>query len=74
MITTINTTGAEDARITVAFGALLGLGRNATAGEVKANVGDYIKTIVSTQERLAAQATIFAQYNNIAPLPPISPT
>ncbi len=35
---TINTTGAQDAIIVAAVGGMLGLGRNATAAEVKAMV------------------------------------
>lgn len=53
---TITTTAGEDARLVVAFGAALGLGRNATAAEVKAAVVNYIKATVRDQERLAAVA------------------
>lgn len=51
---TINTTSAEDARIAAAFGAMLGLERNATAVEVKAAVAGWIKSVVQQQERIAA--------------------
>lgn len=59
MITTITTTGAEDTRIAVAFGAHLGLAGNANAAQVKAAVVEFIKGVVREQERLAAvRATI----------------
>lgn len=51
---TINTTPAEDARIVVAFGAMLGLGRNATAQEVKDAIANWVKSVVTQQERIAA--------------------
>ena len=51
---TITTTGAQDTRIVVAFGHYLGLPRDATAAEVKANVIDYIRNVVRNDgDRLA---------------------
>ncbi len=50
---TITTTASQDARIVVAFGAYLGLGRNATAAEIKADVIDYVRRTVQSQERQA---------------------
>lgn len=55
---TITTTGAQDARIAPAFGAYLGLGRNATGQEVKARVIQFIRETVQEQERIAAVAAI----------------
>ena len=53
---TITTTGPQDARIVVAFGSKLGLGRNATAAEIKADVINYIRVIVQDQEKIAVVA------------------
>lgn len=53
---TITTTAPQDARLVVAFGAKLGLGRNATAAEIKADIIGYIRYVVSDQERLAVIA------------------
>jgi len=65
-ITTITTTAAEDARIIVAFGNKLGLGRPATGAEVKSDIAKYIARVVTEDEaRVAAMAT---------PAVPISPT
>lgn len=50
---TINTTAPQDARLVVAFGAKIGLGRNATASEIKADIINYIRAVVFDQERLA---------------------
>jgi hypothetical protein len=54
----INTTPEQDARIVVAFGRKLGLGRDATGGEVKADIIDYIKQIVRDSERAQAALAI----------------
>ena len=62
---TITTTTQEDARIVVAFGIDLGLGRNATAGEVKAAVVKYVKDIVRTTETRTATAAL--SITDIAP-------
>ena len=51
MVTTITTTTEEDQRIAPAYGAYLGLGRNATAQEVKQTVIKSIKKIVRDYER-----------------------
>ena len=50
---TITTTGAQDARLVVAFGKQLGLGRDATAAEIKAEIIRFTRTVVQDQERLA---------------------
>lgn len=55
---TITTTAPMDARIVAAFGTYLGLGRNATAAEVKARVTQFIREVVQEQERIAALAAI----------------
>jgi hypothetical protein len=56
---TINTTGAEDARIVAAFGKRLNLGRNATAGEVKQQIIQFVRNAVQEQEqRTAVDAAI----------------
>lgn len=54
---TITTTAPQDARIVVAFGKYLGLGRNATAAEVKAEVIAFIRLTVAAQEKEAAVKT-----------------
>lgn len=56
--TTINTTGAEDTRIAVAFGKYLNLGRNATQVEVKAAIIQWVTGVVQDQEYQAARAAI----------------
>ena len=57
MITTIITTTADDQRLTAAFGTKLGLGRNATAAEIKADLIAYLVRVVQDQEvALAIQA------------------
>ena len=63
---TITTTASEDARLTVAFGAKLGLGGNASAAQIKADVTNYIRAVVADQERIAASLT--------ANQTPVSPT
>lgn len=65
---TITTTSEQDARIVVAFGHRLGLGRNATAPEVKAAIIGYLKSVVlDYEQRAAAQAAAQA-------VTPITPT
>ena len=51
MVTTITTTAQEDQRIAPAYGAYLGLGRNATAQEVKQTIIRAIKKVVRDYER-----------------------
>ncbi len=63
---TINTTAQDDAKLVVAFGAKLGLGGNATAAQIKADIVNYIRAVVSDQERIAASLT--------ANQTPVSPT
>lgn len=53
-ITTITTTAAEDARLVVAFGTYLRLGRNATAAEIKQAIASWITGIVVDQEQQAS--------------------
>ena len=48
---TINTTGAQDARIVAAFGKHLGLPGNASGAQVKAEVFNFIRLTVMEQER-----------------------
>ena len=56
---TITTTTAQDARIVAAFGERLGLGRDATGPEVKAELVELIKAIVKQyEERQAAQSAV----------------
>lgn len=64
--TTINTTGAEDARLVVAFGTYLRLGRNATQGEIVAELRRFLTRIVLDQERATAEAALV--------ITPIAPT
>ena len=65
---TITTTAPQDAKIVVAFGAKLALGRNATASEVKADVIGYIRQIVRDYDtRIAVEAAA-------ATVTPIDPT
>lgn len=65
--TTITTTAPEDARLVVAFGTFLKLGRNATQGEIVADLRRYMTNIVVEQERLAAISAL-------VPAAPIAPT
>ncbi len=65
---TITTTAQDDARIVVAFGAELNLGRNATQAEVKAlMIQRGLREIVQKQEQQAKQNAITAP----TPLDPI---
>lgn len=64
---TINTTGAQDQRIINAFGKRLNLGRNATAGEVKQQVIQFIVNAVQEQEQRAAVQTALAGVTPIDP-------
>lgn len=65
--TTINTTAGEDARLVVAFGTFLRLGRNATQAEITAYLRQVLTNIVIQQEQLAAAAAL-------TPAAPIAPT
>ena len=47
---TITTTAQQDARLVVAFGTKLNLGRNATAAEIKADIINYVRSVVDQQE------------------------
>jgi hypothetical protein len=64
--TTITTTGPEDARLVVAFGKYLGFGRNATQGEIVADLRRYMTQVVKDQE-------YFAQVAALTPATPIAP-
>ena len=65
-ITTITTTPAQDARLVVAFGNKLGLGRNATAAEIKNDLIAYLtRCVVEDEARVAAMQ---------APAVPFTPT
>lgn len=67
-ITTITTTAAEDARMVVAFGARLSLGRNATAAEIKADLRRYAAQVVREEEIVAARrAAVATLQPDIAP-------
>lgn len=57
-VMTINTTAPQAQRLAVAFGRELGLGRNATADEIKAAVITYLRRVVILQERGIAEAQI----------------
>lgn len=65
--TTINTTAPEDARLVVAFGTYLHLGRNATQAEIVADLRRYLTNVVIEQERQAALVAL-------VPATPIAPT
>lgn len=56
--TTITTSGADDARIVVAFGKYLNLGRNATQAEVVAAMRQWLIGVVQDQEQQAAVRAI----------------
>ena len=62
---TITTTAAQDARIVKAFGARLGLGRNATGLEVKANVVQFLRDVVHQMEQ---QAAVQAAAGGVTPM------
>lgn len=64
---TITTTSAEDARIVKAFGRYLGLGRNATAAEVKTALATFLKSVVRDGERQDAIETEQAGFTDVAP-------
>lgn len=66
-VTTINTTAGEDARLVVAFGTFLKLGRNATQAEIVAYLRVVLTNVVVEQERVAAVTAL-------VPASPIAPT
>ena len=55
-VLTITTTTQQDARLVVAFGTKLGLVGNASAAQIKADIINYIRSVVNDQERLATTA------------------
>jgi hypothetical protein len=57
-VLTITTTAGEAQRVATAFGARLGLGRDATNAEVKTAVIAYIRSIVRTYENEVAIAAL----------------
>ena len=63
---TISTTAPQDARIVKAYGAKLGLGRNATGAEVKAHI---ISEIVQAVEQFE-----HAEQASAITVPSIEPT
>ncbi len=56
---TITTTAPQDARLVVAYGSILGLGRNATAAEIKAAIIQSIRNNVENYERSVATPFVF---------------
>lgn len=66
-VTTITTTAGEDARIIVAFGSYLGLGRNATQPEVKGAIATFVKGVVFNYEAEQAKATATQGVTQINP-------
>lgn len=54
---TISTTAGQDTRIVAAFGAKLGLPGNASAAQVKADIVNYIKSVVHGYETQQAAIT-----------------
>ncbi len=68
---TITTTSQDDARLAPAYGALLGLGRNATAAEIKGWLIQAMKTTVQNYEiQQASQSAAQTASTN----PTVSPT
>lgn len=55
---TITTTGAQDARLTVAFGAYLHPGTNATTADVKAHLIQHLREVVQQYEAQQAVAAL----------------
>lgn len=55
---TITTTGPQDARLTVAFGAYLHPGTNASAADVKAYLIQHMREIVQQYEQAQAIAAV----------------
>ncbi len=51
---TITTQASHDARIAEAYGNFLGLGRNATVAEIKAELVAHAKSVVKNYERNTA--------------------
>jgi hypothetical protein len=62
----ITTTGAQDTRIVAAFGSKLGLPGNATGAQVKADVVNYIKSVVHGYE---TQQAAIAAADAVTPMP-----
>lgn len=66
-VTTITTTAPEDARIVVAFGDYLSLGRSATQGEVKGAISVFVKGIVFNYEAEQAKKSATQGVTQINP-------
>lgn len=64
---TITTTGAEDTRISAAFGADLGVGVNANLAQVKAAVVAFIRNKTLAYEQQQAAAAAIAGVTQIGP-------
>ena len=65
---TVTTTAAEDARLVVAYGKELGLGRNATGAEIKAKIlQDGPIAVCQRWESMAAIASATASVSQISP-------
>lgn len=60
---TINTTAPQDARLAPAYGAILGLGRNATTAEVKAYLVQKMRNDVEAYERSIAPPFTFTSFD-----------
>ena len=65
-VLTITTTAPQDARIAPAFGAKLGLEGNANAAQVKADVIQYVKSVVQSYE---TQQAAVAAADGVVPMP-----
>ncbi len=59
-VLTITTTGAQDARLVVAFKRHLNLAQNATAAEIKADIIRYLRAVVVNAEAEAAREALEA--------------
>ena len=64
---TITTTAAQASRISVAYGAVNGLGRDATAAEVKQFVIEEIKRVVIGYEKNVASEAAESAVPDITP-------
>jgi len=61
--TTFTYTAPQGARIATAYGKLLGLGRDATAAEIKAEMWNQQRAIVLAQEKSVAEAAALVTAN-----------
>lgn len=58
--TTFNYTTAQGARIATAYGKELGLGRDATASEIKAEMWNQVRFVIAKWEKQTAEAAAIA--------------